>query len=251
MNDEIRIIPVRGIPEVKPGDDLAAIIGDAIEARGLALEAGDVIVVAQKVVSKAQNDLVTLTEIEPSVLAETFAHAFDKDPRHVEVVLREARRIVRMERGVLIVETKHGFICANAGVDTSNIDGTEVLSLLPPDPDASAQALLEALEQRFGVRLAVIISDTFGRPWREGQTNIAIGAAGMLTLRSYIGQADDFGYEMRVTSLAVADELAGAAELVQGKVDRVPVAVIRGATYEQGDGGAQLLVRPAERDLFR
>ncbi|MGD9890335.1 MAG: coenzyme F420-0:L-glutamate ligase [Dehalococcoidia bacterium] len=251
MSDEIRIIPVRGIPEVKPGDDLAAIIGDAVEARGLTLEDGDVIVIAQKVVSKAQGDLVTLTEIEPSVLATEFARAFEKDPRHVEVVLREARRIVRMERGVLIVETKHGFICANAGVDTSNIGGTDVLSLLPPDPDGSALLLLQALAQRFGVRLAVIISDTFGRPWREGQTNIAIGVAGMLPLRSYVGQADDYGYEMRVTELAVADELAGAAELVQGKVDRVPVAVIRGATYEPGDGDAQMLVRPAERDLFR
>jgi coenzyme F420-0:L-glutamate ligase/coenzyme F420-1:gamma-L-glutamate ligase len=251
MNDEIRIIPVRGIPEVKPGDDLAAVIGDAVDAQGLTLADGDVIVVAQKVVSKAQGDLVTLTEIEPSVLALEFAGAFDKDPRHVEVVLREARRVVRMERGVLIVETKHGFICANAGVDTSNIGGSEVLSLLPPDPDGSAQGLLLALEHRFGVRLAVIISDTFGRPWREGQTNIAIGAAGMLPLRSYVGQADDYGYEMRVTSLAVADELAGAAELVQGKVDRVPVAVVRGAVYERGDGGAHMLVRPPERDLFR
>jgi coenzyme F420-0:L-glutamate ligase / coenzyme F420-1:gamma-L-glutamate ligase len=251
MDDEIRIIPLRGMPEVRPGDDLAALIGDAIDRRGLTLEEGDVIVVAQKVVSKAEGDLVTLSEVEPSALAETFAREYDKDPRHVEVVLREARRIVRMERGVLIVETKHGLVCANAGVDTSNVDGAEVLSLLPPDPDASARRLWEALERRFGVQLAVIISDTFGRPWREGQTNVAIGAAGLLPLRSYVGQNDDYGYELRVTSLAVADELAGAAELVQGKVERVPVAVVRGATYERGEGSARMLVRPPERDLFR
>lgn len=251
MNDEIRIIPLRGMPEVRPGDDLAGLIADALDRRGLELEDGDVIVVAQKVVSKAQGDLITLSEIEPSALAETFARDHEKDPRHVEVVLREARRVVRMERGVLIVETKHGLICANAGVDTSNVDGAEVLSLLPPDPDASAHALQQSLEQRFGIRLAVIISDTFGRPWREGQTNVAIGAAGLWPLRNYVGQQDDFGYELRVTSLAVADELAGAAELVQGKVDRVPVAVVRGAVYDRGEGSAQMLVRPPERDLFR
>jgi coenzyme F420-0:L-glutamate ligase / coenzyme F420-1:gamma-L-glutamate ligase len=251
MSDEIRIIPVRGIPEVRPGDDLAALIGDVIEGQGVPLEEGDVLVVAQKVVSKAQGDLATLDEIEPSALAVTFADAYEKDARHVEVVLREARRVVRMERGVLIVETKHGLICANAGVDTSNVEGEDVLSLLPPDPDGSARALRDALERRFEKRLAVIISDTFGRPWREGQTNIAIGVAGMFPLHSYVGQPDVFGYELRVTSLCVADEIAGAAELVQGKVDQVPVAIVRGAPYEAGDGAASMIVRPPERDLFR
>jgi coenzyme F420-0:L-glutamate ligase/coenzyme F420-1:gamma-L-glutamate ligase len=251
MDDEIRVIPLRGIPEIRSGDDLGRLIGDAIEHRPLALADGDVLVVAQKIVSKAQGDLVHLSEIEPSVFAKEFAAATGKDPRHVEVVLREARRIVRMERGVLIVETKHGFICANAGVDASNVGGEETLSLLPPDPDASARRIRDALAQRFGVRVAVIISDTFGRPWREGQTNIAIGVAGILPLRSYIGQTDEHGYELRVTSLCVADELAGAAELVQGKIEKVPAAVVRGAVYETGEGSVSMLVRPPERDLFR
>jgi coenzyme F420-0:L-glutamate ligase/coenzyme F420-1:gamma-L-glutamate ligase len=251
MSEEIRIIPVRGIPEVGQGDDLAELIGDALVRSGIALEDGDVVVVAQKVVSKAEGYMATLAEVEPSALAETFAVLYEKDPRKVEVVLREARRVVRMERGVLIVETKHGFVCANAGVDASNVEGEEILSLLPPDPDADARRIKDDLERRFDARLAVIISDTFGRPWREGQTNIAIGVAGMMPLRSYIGQQDVFGYEMRVTSLCVADELAGAAELVQGKVDKVPVAIVRGATYDRGEGSATMIVRPAEKDMFR
>ena len=184
MDDEVRIIPVRGMPEVRPGDDLGALIGEALDRRGLALLDGDVLVVAQKVVSKAEGDLVRLADVEPSALARTFAEAYDKDPRHVEVVLREARRVVRMERGVLIVETRHGFVCANAGVDASNVEGEETLSLLPPDPDASAARIRDALARRYGIRLAVIISDTFGRPWREGQANVAIGVAGMLPVRS-------------------------------------------------------------------
>ena len=251
MDDELRIIPLPGMPEVQPGDDLATLIAEAVDRRGVRFEAGDVLVVAQKVVSKAQGDIVTLAGIEPSALAETFAGAYGKDARHVEVVLREARRVVRMERGVLIVETKHGFVCANAGVDASNVAGQETLSLLPPDADASARRVRDALEQRYGVRLAVIISDTFGRPWREGQTNVAIGVAGLLPMRSYVGQTDEHGYELRVTSLCIADELAGAAELVQGKVDRVPVAIVRGASYEPGEGSIAMVVRPPERDLFR
>jgi coenzyme F420-0:L-glutamate ligase / coenzyme F420-1:gamma-L-glutamate ligase len=251
MQDEIRVIPLPGLPEVRPGDDLGTMIGDAIAGRGVLLADGDVIVVAQKVVSKAEGALVRLSGVVPSALAETFASLYEKDARHVEVVLREARRVVRMERGVLIVETKHGFVCANAGVDTSNVEGEDVLSLLPVDPDASARGLRSALESRFGVRLAVIISDTFGRPWREGQTNIAIGVAGMQPLHSYVGQADDYGYELRVTALCVADELAGAAELVQGKVARVPVAIVRGAVYQPGEGTSGDIVRPPERDLFR
>lgn len=251
MPDELRVIPLPGMPEISPGDDLARLIGDAIEQRGAGLEDGDVLVVAQKVVSKAEGALVRLSEVVPSTLAETFAALYDKDARHVEVVLREARRVVRMERGVLIVETRHGFVCANAGVDTSNVEGEDVLSLLPVDADASARGLRAALEQRFGVRLAVVISDTFGRPWREGQTNIAIGVAGMQPLHSYVGQPDDYGYEMRVTALCVADEIAGAAELVQGKVARVPVAIVRGAEYQPGEGTSGEIVRPPERDLFR
>jgi coenzyme F420-0:L-glutamate ligase/coenzyme F420-1:gamma-L-glutamate ligase len=251
MEGEVRIIPLRGMPEVQPGDDLAALIAAALDRAGLALAAGDVLVVAQKVVSKAEGALVQLAEIEPSALAETFAAEYGKDPRHVEVVLRQARRIVRMERGVLVVETQHGLVCANAGVDASNVPGAETLSLLPADSDASAARLRTALEEQHGVPLAVIISDTFGRPWREGQTNIAIGVSGMLPVRGYVGQSDAHGYELRVTALCVADELAGAAELVQGKVDAVPVAVVRGVVYDVGEGSARAIVRPPERDLFR
>lgn len=251
MSDELRIIPLRGMPEIHPGDDLAAAIGDAIAARALTLQGGDVLVVAQKVVSKAEGALVQLAQIDPSALASTFAAAWGKDARHVEVVLREAKRVVRMERGVLIVETKHGFVCANAGVDTSNVAGPETLSLLPRDADASARGLRDALRARFGVAVAVVISDTFGRPWREGQTNIAIGVAGMLPMLSYVGQPDVNGYEMRVTALCVADELAGAAELVQGKVENVPAAIVRGASYEAGEGSIASVVRPPERDLFK
>lgn len=251
MDDELRIIPLRGMPEVQPGDDLGALIAAAVERRGLALADGDVLVVAQKVVSKAEGALVRLAEVEPSAFARAYAAATGKDPRHVEVVLREARRIVRMAGGVLIVETRHGFVCANAGVDASNVGGAETLSLLPADPDASARRIRDSLQQRFGVRLAVVIADTFGRPWREGQTNVAIGVAGMLPLRSYIGQTDRHGYDLRVTALCVADELAGAAELVQGKLENVPVAVVRGAVYDVGEGSIAMLVRAPERDLFR
>lgn len=250
MKGEIRVIPVGGLPEIHPGDDLPRMMAAAIKEAGVELEQGDVVVVAQKVVSKADGLLVPLETIEPSALAESFAAAWSKDPRQVEVVLREAKRIVRMERGVLIVETRHGLICANAGVDASNVEGQDVVCLLPPDPDASAEKLRQGLREHAGVAPAVIISDTFGRAWREGQTNIAIGAAGMSAMRSYVGEQDPSGYELRVTSLCVADELAGAAELVMGKIDRVPVAVVRGFDLQPGEGGAQVIVRPAERDLF-
>jgi coenzyme F420-0:L-glutamate ligase/coenzyme F420-1:gamma-L-glutamate ligase len=256
MTDEIRLLPVRGLPEIRPGDDLAAMILDAVGASGLELADGDVLVVAQKVVSKAEGYLVPLSTIEPSAMATSFAAEYGKDPRQVEVVLREARRVVRMERGVLIVETRHGFVCANAGVDASNVEGEDVVCLLPPDPDGSAERLRGALSAATGRRLAVVISDTFGRPWREGQTNIAIGVAGMLPLHSYIGQRDPSGYELRVTALCIADELASAAELVMGKFDRVPVALVRGYPFEapsaaEAPAGARSLVRPPERDLFR
>lgn len=254
MVDELRILPVRGLPEVRPGDDLPALIVAAIAGGAIVLEDGDVVVIAQKVVSKAEGRLVALEAIEPSALATAFAAQFEKDPRHVEIVLRESRRISRMERGVLIVETKHGFICANAGVDASNVEGDTVVCLLPVDPDASAAAIRQSLQQATGRRLAVIISDTFGRPWREGQTNIAIGVAGIPPMRSYVGQTDQYGYELRVTALCDADELAGAAELVMGKTDQVPVAVVRGLPWQEAAAevsGARQIVRPSERDLYR
>jgi len=251
MADSLQILPLHGMPAVHPGDDLVALILAAAEKSGRTIEDGDSLVVAQKVVSKAEGQLVALDTVTPSPFAIEYAKHFDKDARHVEVVLNESRRIVRMDRGVLIVETHHGLVCANAGVDASNVEGREVLCLLPKDSDRSAAALVDGIRLHGGRRIAVIVSDTFGRPWREGQTNVAIGVAGMSPLRSYVGQTDQYGYDLRVTLLCVADELASAAELVMGKLDRVPVAIVRGLDYEPAEGSSQLIVRAAERDLFR
>ena len=248
---ELRILGLPGIPIVTPGMDLAALIQQAATAASLPLQAGDILVVTQKVVSKAEGHLIALKDITPSPLAQRFARQWGKDPRHVEVVLQQSRRIVKMDRGVLITETHHGFICANAGVDQSNIEGEEVVAVLPPDPDASARAIRQALRERLGFDVAVIISDTFGRPWRHGLVNIAIGLSGIEAIKDYTGQLDAQGYELRVTALAIADELAAAAELVMNKLDNVPVAVIRGYEYPRGEGSLAQLIRAAERDLFR
>jgi coenzyme F420-0:L-glutamate ligase/coenzyme F420-1:gamma-L-glutamate ligase len=241
--------------ETQPGDDLAGAILGALERQGEQLLAGDVVVVTQKVVSKAEGQVVDPADFVPSAFAEEMARQGRKDARHQEVVLRQSRRIVRMDRGVLIAETKHGLICANAGVDESNVDGGNKLTLLPEDPDASAWRLRAEFGRRAGVDVAVIISDSFGRPWREGQVNVAIGLAGMSAFQDYRGMSDPYGYEMHVSVLAVADELAGAAELVMGKLDRVPVALIRGYAYTPAEtpaqGNAQSLIRPAANDLFR
>jgi coenzyme F420-0:L-glutamate ligase / coenzyme F420-1:gamma-L-glutamate ligase len=250
MRGGVEILPVRGIGEVQPGADLAALIDAALSAQDMPLEDGDILVVTQKVVSKAEGCVVPLDSVEPSALASQWAALWDKDPRVVELVLRHSRRIVRMERGVIISETQHGLVCANAGVDCSNVGGGRA-TLLPPDPDASAERLRAALSQSSGVRLGVVISDTFGRAWREGQTNVAIGVAGVEALRHFEGQLDPTGYELRVTMLATADELASAGELVMGKVDGVPVALVRGLGRALGPGSARELVRPAANDLFR
>lgn len=248
---EMRIIPISGIREVNPGHDLAPLIGEAAQVQGTPLEDGDILVITQKVVSKAEGRLLDLRSVEPSPLALEFARAYDKDARQVEVVLRESRRIVRMDRGIIISETRHGFVCANAGVDASNVGKDEMVTLLPADPDASASAIRARIEENLAIELAVIISDTFGRPWREGVTNVAIGAAGMLPLHDYTGQRDPAGYILRVTVMAVADELASAAELVMGKLKRVPAAIVRGYEYLKGTGSAKDLVRPPQMDLFR
>ena len=248
---ELRVFGVTGIPEVHPGDDLAALIVDAAHGQGTPLAEGDVLVVTQKVVSKAEGALVDLGDVEPSARARSFARQWDKDPRHVEVVLRESRRIVRMERGIIIAETMHGFVCANAGVDASNVPGDDRVSLLPRDPDASARRIREAIRERAGVTVAVLVSDTFGRPWREGTTNVAIGVAGMRPLRDYRGEHDPHGYLLRVSVAAWADELTSATDLVQGKTAGVPVAVIRGLDYETGPDGSASLLRAPENDLFR
>jgi coenzyme F420-0:L-glutamate ligase/coenzyme F420-1:gamma-L-glutamate ligase len=247
----VRIIGLPGLPVIVPGVDLAALLCDVAGNAGITFEPGDVLVVTQKIVSKAEGALVDLRQIDPSPLAKRFAKQWDKDARLVEVVLRQSRRIVKMDRGVLITETHHGFICANAGVDQSNIEGQDMVAVLPPDPDASARAIRQGVYERLGVALAVIISDTFGRPWREGLVNVAIGLAGMTAIRDYTGLRDAQGYELKVTALAIADELAAAAELVMNKLDNVPVAVVRGYDYPQGEGSLSQLIRPPERDLFR
>ena len=248
---EVRILSVPGMPIIVPGDDLAGLIQQAAENASLAVQDGDIVVVTQKIVSKAEDCLVSLADVAPSPLAEQFARQWDKDARQVEVVLQASRRIVKMDRGVIIAETHHGFICANAGVDRSNMEGDDVVAVLPPDPDASARAIRDRLRAQMGVDVAVIISDTFGRPWREGLVNVAIGLAGMQANVDYTGQYDAQGYELKVTALSVADELAAAAELVMNKLDNVPVAVIRGYDYPRGDGDLNQLIRDPERDLFR
>ncbi len=248
---EVRVIGVEGIPEVRPGDDLVGLILAALDRQGLRLADGDVVVVTQKVVSKAEGRIVDLTTVEPSAFARNVAGRTGKDPRHVEVILRESVRVVRMDRGVIITETRHGFVCANAGVDASNVGPGPLVTLLPEDPDASAARIRAGLMAATGADVAVVISDTFGRPWREGIANVAIGVAGMLPIRSYVGQQDPYGYPLRVSNVAVADELASAAELVTGKLLGVPVAVVKGYDYPRGEGSARMLVRPPERDLFR
>ncbi len=249
---EVRIIGLGGMPEVRAGDDLPALIAGAARAQQVAIEAGDVLVVTQKIVSKAEGRIVDLASVTPSPFAERYAAMWEKDPRQIEVVLGETKRIVRMERGVMICETHHGFICANAGVDASNVERSGTVCLLPVDPDASARAIRGGLRDGLGVDAAVIVSDTFGRPWREGHVNFAIGIAGIAPLVDYAGQVDPAGYELRVTQMAVVDELAAAAELVHGKLDRVPVAIVRGAAFSAAeDASSAALVRDAARDMFR
>jgi len=255
MNSEIRIVPIQGIGEIPPGSDLGLLIFRAMQAQQLKLLRGDVLVVTQKIVSKAEGRVVNLDEVQPSQFARTFAQQFNKDAAHVEVVLRESKRIVRMDHGVLISETQHGFICANAGVDESNVGGARILTLLPLDPDRSARGIRARLQELAGegpdFDIALIISDTWGRPWREGQVNMAIGVAGMAALTDYRGQSDPYGYEMHASMIAVADELAGAAELAMGKIDGVPVALLRGYTYQPDEGNARTLIRNPATDMFR
>lgn len=252
MLPEIRVIGLQGMPEIQPGDDLAAQIMDAAQGQQIPIESGDVIVVTQKIVSKAEGRVVHLRDIHPSPLALAISEGHRRDPRHTELVLRESKRIVRMDRGVIISETHHGFNCANAGIDASNIPGVETLALLPVDPDASARRIRQAIKERLGVQVAVLISDTFGRPWRSAAVNVAIGVAGFNPLLSYVGQPDAHGKTLHTTVIAVADELAAAAELVTGKVLGVPVAIIKGYPYQPAeDASNQALIRSPEKDLFR
>jgi coenzyme F420-0:L-glutamate ligase / coenzyme F420-1:gamma-L-glutamate ligase len=250
MAAPITILGIEGIPEVQPGDDLGRLIADACGRQDVTLAEGDVLVVTQKAVSKSEGRFIDLDTVEPSHLAIELATPWEKDPRHVEVVLRETRRIVRMDRGVIICETRHGLVCANAGVDASNVPNGRLV-LLPVDPDASAKRIRDSLKSETGADIAVIVSDTFGRPWRAGYTEVAIGVAGMLPVLDYVGQLDTHGRELRATWICVADELASAAEMVTGKLNKVPAALIRGYSYPRGEGSAREIVRQAELDLFR
>ncbi len=237
----IRITGVQNLPDIHPGDDLAALIRAAAPPIGPRA----IVVVAQKIVSKAEGALADLAAVEPSPFAREWASKWSRDPRLVELVLRESRRIVKMDRGVIIAETHHGLVAANAGVDESNVPG-ECATLLPRDPDASARALRGALGAG-----AVIVSDTFGRPWREGLVNVAIGVAGLAPLEDLRGAPDRYGRRLHVTVLALADELAAAAGLVMRKAAGIPVALIEGYPFAASEEGARALVRPPERDLFR
>ena len=250
MTPRYEIIGLEGIAEVRPGDDVGRLIVEAAARQATPLRAGDVLVVGQKIVSKAEGRLVQLADVTPSPIAHAMAVELGRDPRLVEVILRESRRVVRMDRGVLITETRHGWICANAGVDQSNVEHDSV-ALPPEDSDRSARALRERVRDLAGVEVGIVIADTFGRPWREGLTNVAIGVSGIAALRSYLGQRDPAGRELQATILAVADELASAAELVMGKLDRIPVAIVRGLTLTPAEDGSKPLLRDPARDLFR
>ena len=252
----VEITPLAGLPEIRECDDLAILVGDALEATPglLPLEPGDVLVVTQKIVSKAEGAVVDLRTVEPRPEAVEWAQRWSRDPRQIEVVLREARRVVRQAYGVLITETPHGFVCANGGVDASNVgpDSGDLVTLLPADPDASARAIRDALAARFAApALAVIVSDSFGRPWRWGITDVALGVAGLHPLEDLRGFPDADGRVMQSTVRAVADEIASAAELALGKTAGRPVALVRGANPPLGDGSIGELLIPSENDLFR
>jgi coenzyme F420-0:L-glutamate ligase/coenzyme F420-1:gamma-L-glutamate ligase len=247
---ELGAIPVCGIAEVHPGDSIADLIINALDSAELRLQNGDILVVKHKIVSKAEDRRVPLDSIKPSASAKKFAEVNHVDARLVELALREAKRIVR-KKHVLITDTRHGFICANSGVDVSNVDGGKTAVLLPLDPDASATRIHRDLNKRTDLHIPVIIADSFGRPWREGLTEAAIGIAGMQATVDYRGKRDIFGYELHATEEAVTDELACVAGLACGKNSRIPACIIRGYAYPRGRGNARQLLRPPEKDLFR
>lgn len=256
MSDTASLIPLSDLPLVRPGDDLAALLGDAIERRiGKLLSAGDVLVVAQKIVSKSEGRYVDLARVEPGSEAQRLARETDKDPRLVQVILDESQRVVRQRPGVLIVEHRLGFVMANAGIDRSNLDpamGAEPVLLLPRDPNLSAATLREQLGARFGISPAVIVSDSFGRAWRRGTTGTALGAAGLPSLIDMRGQADLYGRELRVTEIGFADEIAAAASLLMGQAaEAIPAVLIRGLIWSAPPQPASVLIRTADEDMFR
>ncbi len=250
MPPRYEVIGIEGLPEISRGDDLARLITEAAGRQGTPLANGDLLVVSQKIVSKSEGRVVRLSEITPSPRACALGEELGRDPRLMEVILGESRRVVRSDKGILIVETHHGWICANAGVDQSNV-GADAACLLPEDADRSARALRDRLRGLTGHELAIIVADTFGRPWREGLTNVAVGVAGFEPLKSYLGERDPAGHVLQATVLALADELAGAAEPVMGKLSRIPVAIIRGLPWDPAEGSSRALLRDPARDLFR
>lgn len=255
MADAVEVIAITGLDEIVPGDDLPRLIADAVAAATnvLPLRDGDALVVTQKIISKAENAIVDLSTVHPRPEAVAFAERWDRDARQVEVVLREARRVVRMANGVIITETHHGFVCANGGIDASNVGPASgsIVTLLPVDPDASADLIRVAIRDRLGHDLPVIVSDSFGRPWRWGIVDVAIGVSGLQPLDDLRGEPDADGRVMRSTVRAVADELASAAELVLGKTAGRPIALVRGATFRRGHGRIADMLIPSEMDLFR
>ena len=248
---DLRIIPVPVSNEIHPGDSIPTILLSSLHRIQFLLQPGDVLVVKHKIVSKAEGQLVDLTTIEPSSKSISWAEQYDLDARVIELALRESRSIIRCKNGVLITETQHGFLCANSGIDVSNVDGGQHAVLLPKDPDRSAANLYREIKKHTGLSIPVIITDSFGRPWREGLTEFAIGIAGMKPLRDDRGRRDPHSYKLKASVEAVADELACAAGLVCGKLNRAPACIIRGFRYQTGTGGIHELLRPAANDLFR
>ena len=248
---DLHVLPITIPGEIRPGDSLTEKLLHALNRLNLSLQEGDILIVKHKIVSKAEGQMISLETVKPTTGSRTWARRYNLDPRVTELALTESRRVIRRKRGVLITETRHGLICANSGVDVSNVNGGGHALLLPKDPDRSATQLHLELKKRLKLSIPVIITDSFGRPWREGLTEVAIGVAGMQALRDYRGDSDPHGYPLRVTIEAVADELACAAGLVCGKLARTPACIIRGYRYQPGRGRARDLIRPAANDLFR
>jgi coenzyme F420-0:L-glutamate ligase / coenzyme F420-1:gamma-L-glutamate ligase len=248
---ELRLIPITFSDEVKPGDSLADALLEALRRQNLVLESGDILVVKHKIVSKAEGRVVDLTTIRPSATSVKWARKYDLDPRVIELALRESRAVIRRKNGVLITETRHGFLCANSGVDVSNVDGGRRALLLPIGPDRSARKLHRDIQERTALSIPVLITDSFGRPWREGLVDFCIGIAGMKPLRDERGRRDPHGYLLKASIEAIADELASAAGLLCGKLNRTPACVVRGFRYTPGESSVRELLRPAANDLFR
>ncbi len=251
MPNSISIIPILGLPEIKPGDNLVRAVIDASIRQEVSLKGRDIVVFAQKIVSKSEGRVVKISDVIPSSFALGAGKLLDKDPRFVEIILRESRRIVRMDKGRLIVENNLGIVSANAGVDMSNVGGGMEATLLPKDPDGSARMLSDGFNKELGLDLPVIIMDTVGRPWRDGLTQIAIGCYGLSPVKDYRGKKDSKGYDLHATLLAVADDISSAAGLVMGKTEGVPVVIVRGYEYENSTEGAKRLLRDPDNDLFR